>query len=217
MNALMTNRNNCGLSARGPQVSRVSLRSFSASLLGLIALALIGIAITYFFVFFAIAIATAQPPAPVQTAPQAVNLVLEDQFDRKADLAALRGQVVILVYGDKKASDMCRQIGESLHVCWHPEAKGQPPAKAQSAPVVPLDNLQPGQTSTNVVVVPVACCGKVPFPPSRLLSCSARSSRHGAGLSPVASLPLVFRACNRRVRCILVGRHVSHHARSEGR
>lgn len=105
--------------------------------------------------------AIGQPPvtAPV---PQPVELVLEDQFDRKAELAALRGQVVILVYGDRKATDRCRTVGESLHVCWHPDAKGQPPAKAQAAPVVPLDNLKPGQVSPNVVVVPVACCGKVP-------------------------------------------------------
>jgi hypothetical protein len=89
----------------------------------------------------------------MQTPPPAVNLVLEDQFNRKADLSALRGQVVILVYGDKKGTDTCRQLGESLH---------KPPAKAQAAPVVPLENLKPGQVSTNVVVVPVACCGKVP-------------------------------------------------------
>jgi hypothetical protein len=101
----------------------------------------------------------AQPPAQ-----KATELVLEDQFDRKADLADLRGQVVILVYGDRKATDLCKTVGESLHVCWHPEAKGQPPAKAQAAPVVPLENLKPGQVSPNVVVVPVACCGKVPGP-----------------------------------------------------
>jgi hypothetical protein len=106
----------------------------------------------------------AQPPA--QKAPE---LVLEDQFDRKADLAELRGQVVILVYGDRKATDLCKTVGESLHVYWHPEAKGQLPAKAQAAPVVPLENLKPGQVSPNVVVVPVACCGKVPAPVQKLI------------------------------------------------
>jgi hypothetical protein len=103
----------------------------------------------------------AQPPA-TSSAPQPVELVLEDQFERKANLTALRGQVVILVYGDRKATELCRTVGESLHICWHPEAKGQPPAKAQVAPVIPLENLKPGQVSPNVVVVPVACCGKVP-------------------------------------------------------
>jgi len=104
--------------------------------------------------------AFAQQPA----APKQAELVLVDQFDRKADLADLRGQVVIVVYGDRKATDSCRSIGESLHVCWHPDTKGQPPQKAQDATVVPLANLKPGQVSPNVAVVPVACCGKVPGP-----------------------------------------------------
>lgn len=103
----------------------------------------------------------AQPPAA--PAPKPVELVLEDQFDRKADLASLRGSVVVLVYGDRKGTDTCRALGEQLHVCWHPTAKGQPAAKAQAAPVAPLDGLKPGQVSPNVIVVPVACCGaKVP-------------------------------------------------------
>jgi hypothetical protein len=105
----------------------------------------------------------AQPPVATP-APQPVDLVLEDQFDRKANLTTLRGQVVILVYGDRKATELCRSVGESLHVCWHPTAKDQPPAKALTAPVVPLENLKPGQVSPNVAVVPVACCGKVPGP-----------------------------------------------------
>ncbi len=104
--------------------------------------------------------AFAQQPAM----PKPAELVLEDQFDRKAGLDELRGQVVIVVYGDRKATDSCRSIGETLHVCWHPDAKGQPPQKAQAAAVVPLANLKPGQVSPNVAVVPVACCGKVPGP-----------------------------------------------------
>jgi hypothetical protein len=102
--------------------------------------------------------ASAQQPA----APKPTELVLGDQFDRKAELSELRGQVVVVVYGDRKATDACRALGESLHVCWHPTAKGQPPREAQAAPVAPLENLKPGQTSPNVAVVPVACCGKVP-------------------------------------------------------
>jgi hypothetical protein len=107
------------------------------------------------FAFVVLAPLRAQPPAPVA-------LKLEDQFDRKTDLADLRGNVVILVYGDRKGTDPCRALGEQLHVCWHPDAKGQPPAKARNAPVVPLDGLQPGQVAPNVLVVPIACCGKVP-------------------------------------------------------
>lgn len=103
------------------------------------------------------ALGSAQPvPA------KAVELMMEDQFDRKTDLADLRGNVVLLVYGDRKGTEACRALGEQLHICWHPTAKGQQPEKARTAAVVPLDGLKPGQASPNVVVVPVACCGKVP-------------------------------------------------------
>jgi hypothetical protein len=115
--------------------------------------------------FFA-SVAVAQPPAAL---PKPTELVLEDQFDRKADLAELRGSVVVVVYGDRKATEMCKTVGESLHVCWHPDAKGQPPLKAQAAPVVPLDNLKPGQVSPNVLVVPIATCGKVPGPVQKII------------------------------------------------
>jgi hypothetical protein len=110
--------------------------------------------------------AVAQPPAAM---PKPTDLVLGDQFDRKADLAELRGSVVVVVYGDRKATDACKTLGESLHVCWHPDAKGQPPLKAQAVPVVPLDNLKPGQVSPNVLVVPVATCGKVPGPVQKII------------------------------------------------
>jgi len=109
------------------------------------------------FAFVGVVSLHAQPPAP-----KAVELVLEDQFERKTDLADLRGNVVVLVFGDRKGTDTCRMLGEQLHVCWHPDAKGQPPAKARTAPVVPLEGLKPGQVAPNVLVVPVACCGKVP-------------------------------------------------------
>ncbi len=108
--------------------------------------------------------ATATPATTPAAIPQPTALVLEDQFDRKADLSDLKGQVVILVYGDRKATDLCRAVGESLHICWHPDAKGQPAKKAQAAAVVPLENLKAGQQSPNVLIVPVACCGKVPGP-----------------------------------------------------
>ncbi len=115
------------------------------------------------FAFVVLVPLRAQPPAEAP-APKVVELVMEDQFERKTDLADLRGNVVVLVYGDRKGTDACRTLGEQLHVCWHPTAKGQTPAKAQAAPVVPLDGLKPGQTAPNVIVVPVACCGKVPAP-----------------------------------------------------
>jgi hypothetical protein len=117
-----------------------------------------GWAATLAFVLAAAGVSAAQPPAGP------VALVLEDQFDRPADLAAYRGSVVILVYGDRRGTDACKALGEQLHVCWHPDAKGQPPAKAAAAPVVGLEGLPPGKAAPDVKVIPVACCGKVPAP-----------------------------------------------------
>ena len=116
-----------------------------------------------FVALIAVASIHAQPPAAMPgPAPKTVELALEDQFDRKTNIADLRGNVVVMVFGDRKGNEACRTLGEQLHVYWHPDAKGQTPAKAQAAPVVPLEGLKPGQVAPNVIVVPVACCGKVP-------------------------------------------------------
>ena len=91
-----------------------------------------------------------------------VALVLEDQFERRQELAAYRGEVVVLVYGDRKGTDACREFGEKLHVLFHPTAAGQTPAQARKAPVAPLPGVVAGKRSPDVVVVPVAAAGNVP-------------------------------------------------------
>ena len=92
---------------------------------------------------------------PVRAADmQPVPLVMENQFEEKVQLADHRGSVVILVYGDRKGTDACRKLGEELHVAWHPTAAGQPADKAKLAPVA--------GGGTDVKIIPVACCGKVP-------------------------------------------------------
>jgi hypothetical protein len=103
--------------------------------------------------------AAAETPRP---AAKPVELVLEDQFGKRQELAAHRGEVVVLVYGDRKGTDACRELGEKLHVLFHPTAAGQPPAKARTAPVAPLPGVPAGQKSPDVVVVPVAVPGNVP-------------------------------------------------------
>lgn len=95
-------------------------------------------------------------------AAEPVALSFEDQFGTKRDLTPFRGHVVVLVYGDRKSTDACKALGESLHVAFHPAAKGQPPEKARLAPVVALPNLPPGTASPGVAVIPVACTGKIP-------------------------------------------------------
>jgi hypothetical protein len=107
-----------------------------------------------------LALAAGQAPKPADA--KAVELVLEDQFGRRQDIAAYRGDVVLLVYGDRRATDACRELGEKLHVLFHPSAAGQPPAKAKTAPVAPLAGVPAGARSPDVVVTPVAVPGQVP-------------------------------------------------------
>ena len=94
--------------------------------------------------------------------PTVEKLVLEDQFGRRQDLATFRGDVVILVYGDRRANEACKEFGEKLHVLFHPTAAGLPAAKARTAPVAPLPGVAAGSRSPDVFVVPVAAAGKVP-------------------------------------------------------
>ena len=109
-------------------------------------------------------------------APKPTDLTLEDQFARPQALAALRGEVVILVFGDRRATDACRELGERLHVAFHPTAAGQPGAKARQAPVAPLDGVPAGKRSPDVVVTPVACVGKVPGAVREILRSQMRSA-----------------------------------------
>jgi hypothetical protein len=105
----------------------------------------------------------AQRPAdPKPATPRPADLVLEDQFGRKQDIAGYRGEVILLVYGDRTGTDACRELGEKLHVLFHPSAAGQSPAKARGAAVVPLPGVAPGKRSPDVVILPVAVAGQVP-------------------------------------------------------
>ena len=111
------------------------------------------------------ALAAQAPPAAPESElkeAKAVELVLEDQFARRQDLASYRGDVVVLVYGDRKANDDCRALGEKLHVLFHPTAAGLSPVKARSAPVAALPGVADGKRSPDAVVLPVAAAGNVP-------------------------------------------------------
>ncbi len=118
---------------------------------------------------FAMALAIpAAPPAEVKPVEvkspdaKAVELVLEDQFGRRQDLAANRGEVVVMVYGDRRGNDACKEYGERLHVLFHPTAAGQTPVKARTAPVALLPGVPVGKRSPDAVIVPVAVAGSVP-------------------------------------------------------
>lgn len=96
-----------------------------------------------------------------QTPPQA-SLILDDQFERPQDIVQYRGNVLILLYGDRDGTAANKLLGERLHVHYHPTAKGLTPGEASKAPAIPVQGLLEGKRSPDVRVVPVACIGKVP-------------------------------------------------------
>ena len=111
-----------------------------------------------------------------------VELSFEDQFEMKHSVADHKGKVVILVYGDRTGIEACKELGEKLHVVFHPTAKGRTPEKAKLAPVVALAGVAEGKVSPEVVVVPVACAGSVPGPVKTLIR---RGLKKDAAETPV--------------------------------
>jgi hypothetical protein len=105
--------------------------------------------------------AFAQPALP--------ELSLDDQFEQRHDLTEYRGAVLVLVYGDRAAQTANQALGERLHVAFHPDAAGRPPAEARRAPVRPVPGTPGGAPAPDVCVVPVACAGKVPAVVQRLI------------------------------------------------
>lgn len=97
----------------------------------------------------------------LQVAPK-----MTDQFERPCDLSQHAGSVVVLVYSDRKGTRPSRELGEWLHVTYHPTATHLPPDKGQFAPVRPYSASELGP---EVRVIPVACTGKVPQPLQALL------------------------------------------------
>jgi hypothetical protein len=100
---------------------------------------------------------------------------MEDQFEKAHDVADHRGDVVVLIYGDRASAGANRALGEQLHVYYHPTAKGQPPAQARQAPVSPVPGAPAGARSPDVLAVPVACIGKVPRLVAALIRAHIRS------------------------------------------
>jgi hypothetical protein len=89
-------------------------------------------------------------------------VTLDDQFERQHAATDHRGDVLVLVYGDRQGADANRTLGEQVHVHFHPTARGLAPAEARRAPVRPLPGLPEGRRSPDVVTVPVATIGPVP-------------------------------------------------------
>jgi hypothetical protein len=90
------------------------------------------------------------------------DVVMEDQFEKARDVKQHRGDVVVLIYGDRKSADANKALGEQIHIAFHPTARGLSPAQARKAPVKPIPDAPMGARSPDVLAIPVACVGRVP-------------------------------------------------------
>ena len=91
-----------------------------------------------------------------------VDVVLEDQFRNRRETALLRGDVVVLVYADRKGAEAALEIGRRLHVRFHPTAADAAATEWSRQPVVGLPGWPAGAHVPEVHVIPVACIPEVP-------------------------------------------------------
>ena len=89
-------------------------------------------------------------------------LTLENQFEGQQNVALFHGNVLVIVYGDRKSTDANKYFGEQLQIAFHPTAKGLTATKARQEPVVPIAGLAPGTASPDVIAIPAASLGTVP-------------------------------------------------------
>lgn len=104
----------------------------------------------------------AGPLQASQGPDRVVDIVLEDQFKNRRETGLLRGDVVVLVYADRKGAEAALEIGRQLHVRFHPTAAGAPATEWSRQPVVGLPGWPADARVPDVHVIPVACVPEVP-------------------------------------------------------
>lgn len=87
---------------------------------------------------------------------------LPDQFGAPHAVGGRDGAVLVVLYGDRKAAEASRELGEALHVRFHPAAAGKGAKDAAAAPARPVPGF-PG-AAVPVLVKPAACAAGVPRP-----------------------------------------------------
>ena len=105
--------------------------------------------------------ARAMPQAAAPAAP-AVNLVMEAQNRQAHDPAALRGDVIVLLYADRNGAEAAHEIGQRLHVQFHPNAAKVEGPDWVRQPVTGIAGWPAGARVPNVHSVAVACLPEIP-------------------------------------------------------
>lgn len=91
---------------------------------------------------------------PAAEARRVMNIAMEDQFRKRHETAAMRGEVVALVYAERRGAEASRDLGRRLHLRFHPDQHT----------VVPPAGWTAGKPAADVRVIAVACLGEIPRP-----------------------------------------------------
>ena len=102
--------------------------------------------------------------ALAQTRDRVVNVAMEDQFRNRRETGLFRGDVVVLVYSERKGAEAALELGRRLHVLFHPTAETAPASEWSRQPVTGLVGWPANVRVPDVHVIPVACMPEVPKP-----------------------------------------------------
>jgi hypothetical protein len=137
--------------------------------------------------------------ARAQTGDRVVNIAMEDQFRNRRETGSLRGDVVVLVYAERKGAEAALELGRRLHVRFHPTADRAPASEWSRQPVTGLPGWPANVRVPDVHVIPVASLPEVPKP----LEAVARSRMRTD--SPHVSVWLDFEGIMERLYGIVPG------------
>ncbi len=98
----------------------------------------------------------AQPPQRV------VNIAMEDQFKARHETGTMRGDVVVLVYAERKGGEASQELGRRLHVHFHPTAATASAPEWSRQPVIGLAGWPAGIRVPDVRVIAVASLPEIP-------------------------------------------------------
>lgn len=107
-------------------------------------------------------IAASMPRAWGEPRDRAVNVVMEDQFRNRRETGLMLGDVVVLIYAERKGAEDAHALGKTLHVRFHPTAETAPATEWARQPVIGLPGWPAGARVPDVHAIPVACLPEVP-------------------------------------------------------
>jgi hypothetical protein len=100
--------------------------------------------------------------APAQTPQRAVNIAMEDQFKTRHETGTMRGDVVVLVYAERKGGEASQELGRRLHVHFHPTALTASAPEWSRQPVTGLPGWPASVRVPDVRVIAVASLPEIP-------------------------------------------------------